>query len=114
MLRRNTEKESTVEIARPISTFNQMNPKECKATAGSMEEATLRYRHPGPMPSTQMPSEWTMDKMESFDPKIHLQVEKPEFVKDMNFKDVAYPYSPEERGKFGGLAYTQPFRCLSK
>lgn len=48
-----------------------------------------------------------------FDPRIHLQLELPKAVKTLDFKTTPFPYSPEVKRAFPGLAYTQPFRLLS-
>lgn len=39
-----------------------------------------------------------------FDPALHLQLEPPTLVKDLNFQDIPFPYSPEQA--FPRYAYT--------
>lgn len=51
----------------------------------------------------------------------HLQIEPPAWVRTLEFKDVPYPYTPEDQAKIknecglvsGGFALTPPFRLLS-
>jgi len=66
-----------------------------------------------PYPVEHMPAGWELDESEAFDPAVHLQLEPPTMVKDLEFKNVPFPYSPEEASKSRGFAYSQPFRCLS-
>ena len=79
-----------------------------------MEKETAEFTYPGPYPSEQQPSGWKRDDSVLFDPTIHLQLEMPTHVKDLNFANVPFPYSPEEAVKKGGFAYSMPFRCLSE
>lgn len=48
-----------------------------------------------------------------FDPSKHLQIELPSYCKDMNFKDIEFPYNNEQSKINGNIAYTRPFRVLS-
>lgn len=50
---------------------------------------------------------------EHFDPAVHLQLEPPTHIKDLNFKDVVFPFSESEKKVACNLAYTRPFRVLS-
>ena len=65
-----------------------------------------------PPPNYSLPGLGT-PKGAHFDPDVHLQLEPPAFVKDLNFKDVPFPYRKEDAPHRGNLAYTQPFRVLS-
>jgi len=58
------------------------------------------------------PEGWKMDDT-FFDPDLHLQIEPPTMVKDLNFQNVPFPYSTEEASKKRGFAYSAPFRVLS-
>lgn len=48
-----------------------------------------------------------------FDFKRHIQIEMPKTVKTLDFQTTPFPYAPEVRRAFPGLAYTEPFRLLS-
>ena len=50
---------------------------------------------------------------EHFDPAVHLQLEPPSHIKDLDFKDVPFPFSDSEKTVVGHMAYTRPFRVLS-
>jgi hypothetical protein len=49
-----------------------------------------------------------------FDPAVHLALEPPTHIKDMDFKDVPFPFSESEKKVLCHLAYTRPFRVLSE
>lgn len=74
--------------------------------------AGIEYYQPEPRPCADMPTGWSMDDS-FFDPAIHLQLEPPEFVKDLDFNKVPFPYSAEEASKKRGFSYSAPFRVLS-
>lgn len=65
-----------------------------------------------PKPSSFMPDGYELSG-ERFIPSKHLQLEPPTHIKDMNFKNVPFPFSGEETRVKGNLAYTMPFRVLS-
>jgi hypothetical protein len=83
---------------------------------------TAVYVHEGLAPPKDVPLEFVHGepgKMERgvpteeprFDPRIHLQIEPPKFVRNMDFEDVPFPYEGGEKDCF---AYTpDPFRLLS-
>lgn len=77
--------------------------------------STKAYNYPGPPPPPKQPDYWALDTWsDQFDPAIHLQIEPPKSIKDLDFEDVCFPFSPKEKMKKGGLAYTRSFRVLSE
>ena len=65
-----------------------------------------------PPPSYKWKDENEMEG-EHFDPAVHLQLEPPSHIKDLDFKDVPFPFSDSEKTVVGHMAYTRPFRVLS-
>mmetsp|Transcript_2794 Transcript_2794/g.4786 ORF Transcript_2794/g.4786 Transcript_2794/m.4786 type:complete len:353 (+) Transcript_2794:40-1098(+) len=65
-----------------------------------------------PMPVAQNPEHMDLGG-EQFDAEKHLQIEPPAFIKDLNFRNVPFPFSAEEQKVKGNLAYTTSFRILS-
>ncbi|KAJ1420805.1 hypothetical protein B484DRAFT_399713 [Ochromonadaceae sp. CCMP2298] len=65
-----------------------------------------------PPPVALNPAEMSLAG-EPFDPRIHLQIEPPAYIKDLNFRNVPFPFSAEEKKVRGNLAYTTSFRVLS-
>ena len=49
-----------------------------------------------------------------FNPSIHLQLEKPAFIKTLNDTRIPYPVPPSTSHQGCNLAYTAPFRVLSE
>lgn len=47
------------------------------------------------------------------DPDLHLQIEPPTHVKTLDFRDVEFPYTPDQKDVVAHMAYTRPFRILS-
>ena len=79
-------------------------------------EAAPFYNDPIPFPTTipkglNDTSAWDNEEVK-FDPKVHLKVELPTFVVDLDFKQRPYPLKKGE--PFPGLAFTEPFRLLSE
>jgi hypothetical protein len=70
------------------------------------------YTVPGPSPPSFFPEGITL-RGESFDPAIHLQLQPPTHMTDLDFQKVPFPYSREQAAVSGHLAYTAPFRVLS-
>lgn len=79
-----------------------------------MEKATGSFFYPGPNPSENQPHGWQRDQTAVYDPAKHLQLERPTHVKDLEFRNVAFPYTGEEASKTRGFAYSMPFRVLSE
>ncbi|KAJ3087661.1 hypothetical protein HK102_010562 [Quaeritorhiza haematococci] len=70
---------------------------------------------PPPFPS-KIPSGFRRLKKDvTFDPQKHLNYQAPAFVVDMSFKKHQFPIPQTTKDNFeGGLAFTAPFRLLSK
>lgn len=51
---------------------------------------------------------------ELFDPSKHLALENPSHIKDLDFKNVPFPFSSDEATVKRHLAYSRPFRVLSE
>lgn len=48
-----------------------------------------------------------------FDEKIHLDIKAPQFIIDLTFQYIPYPYRHMDKTEFMGLGYTLPFQLLS-
>ncbi len=74
-----------------------------------------RFKHePLPLEYMSEPTK-TLPKRDSFvfDEDIHLQIEPPSHIVDLEFQKLAYPLSEKNQENFCGLAFTEPFRVLS-
>lgn len=49
-----------------------------------------------------------------FNKNIHLDIHPPQYIIDLDFKEVNFPYTTNDITNFKGLAYTQPFKILSQ
>lgn len=74
----------------------------------------LQHCVPGPAPAAAQPEGWVLADDTAFDPAVHLQLEVPATVKDLEFNTLPFPYSAEEAAKKRGFAYSAPFRVLSE
>lgn len=84
-----------------------------------MEPEQPAYINKRLRPTSSIPHQFKLHNADNsaevhFDPRIHLQLELPKVVKTLDFKSIPYPYAPEVKREFPGLAYTQPFRLLSE
>lgn len=77
-----------------------------------MEELIEDYYIPMLLPVTENPKDYELSG-EEFNPEVHLQLEPPLVVKDLNFNNISYPYDEKESVVHGNLAYTTSFRVLS-
>lgn len=71
------------------------------------------FRVDGPALPKSFPEGMTL-KGECFDPEKHLCIELPETIKDLTFNNVPYPFKDEDQKTDRNLAYSRPFRLLSK
>lgn len=66
-----------------------------------------------PLPPAVNPPHLPPLSGEVFDPARHLQLEPPQSIKDLCFRDVVFPFQGGEQSVKRNLAYTRPFRVLS-
>ena len=70
------------------------------------------YTVPAPAPSSFYPAGMELAG-EPFDPTKHLQIEPPTHIKDLQFRNIPFPFDQQQQVIKGNLAYTAPFRVLS-
>lgn len=70
------------------------------------------YTVPAPAPPRHFPEGLAISG-EHFDPVRHLQLEPPTHIKDLQFKNIPFPFDAQQKKIDGNLAYTAPFRVLS-
>lgn len=67
-----------------------------------------------PFPETPLVKNPAYQEVEEcFDERIHLDIHPPNYIIDLNFQLVAFPYCNRDKDDFVGLAYSLPFKLLS-
>ena len=73
-----------------------------------------KHINPLPFPETTiLKNPAYQEKEECFDERIHLDIRPPNYIVDLNFQMVSFPYCNKDKNDFVGLAYSLPFKLLS-
>ena len=73
-----------------------------------------KHVDPIPFPETSLiKNPAYQEKADCFDERIHLDIQTPKYIVDLNFQMVSFPYCNKDKDNFAGLAYSLPFKLLS-